>query len=315
MSAIAAFLCTVWSYQPHGYGTVARKDYTAPAGDEWTFRRLHFDGRPLRVRGDSVHNLYFTPLLYAEPNHRSVNALGSRWLFADLDEADPRETSPVPTIAWETSTGRYQALWLLDRVVERQPFLELNQRLTYLVGADRGGWDGAQLLRLPGSVSTKHGQPFAVTLLWDDGPSYSYADVAALVRHVAVAEVAATAAAPIPDVLGTATDVLAQHGRNLRPMDLRTLHATAASADRSGTLWHLNQRLFAAGLTREEVFGLTRGSVWNKWPHSPQRLWRDVCRAYERYARARSLAGDGLLRSTRPTKRARDKTENGTSNG
>jgi hypothetical protein len=92
------------------------------------------------------------PESFEFPNRRSDLAMDEHALWADLDEVDPREIRDYPpTIAWQTSPGRYQALWLADEgdfQGASWPGNE-NQRLTYLLGADPSGWDTTQLLRLP----------------------------------------------------------------------------------------------------------------------------------------------------------------------
>jgi hypothetical protein len=304
MSAIASFLTVVWSKQPKpGYGTVARKDYTAPAGDEWTFKRLRIKSGGLRVRGSNVDNLYFTPLLYAKPNHRAANALATRWAYADLDEVNPAQAASAgvePTVAWETSPGRYQCLWLLDRLVEGERFRDLNQKLTYRVGADTGGWDASQLLRIPGSVSTKHGDRHVVELCpTGSTPVYRYAELAALLRNVHAPRTT-TAAPAVPGRLPRVQDVLAQYRCKLCWTDLQLLTTARHVKDRRGHLYHLYPRLFAVGMSREVVYVLVANSVLRKG--GPEWLWADVCRGQQRFARAREAdpgASDRLAASGR----------------
>src|SRR5207245_2868924 len=76
---------------------------------------------------------YFAPCLFTG-SRRKEHALPSRLLYADLDETDPSGLDLRPSIAWETSHGRYQGIWLLDRqvAVRRKdgrdgPFEELNR--------------------------------------------------------------------------------------------------------------------------------------------------------------------------------------------
>lgn len=123
--------------------------------------------------GDGILNphldgdLYFTPNLFSRPRRRKELVLPSRWLYADLDQVDPHTIDdPQPTIAWESSPGRYQCLWLLDRALEPQQHSDTNKRLTYLVGADKGGWDLTQVLRIPGTFNHKYDEKPKVKLLW-----------------------------------------------------------------------------------------------------------------------------------------------------
>lgn len=99
------------------------------------------------------YDLFFTPLRFDERrlNHKAGPA---GVLFADLDDAP----TPVirPSVMWETSTGMRQAVWFLDEPEhDLERWADINQRLTYYLGADRGGWMASKLLRVPGTVNWK----------------------------------------------------------------------------------------------------------------------------------------------------------------
>src|SRR6478609_92599 len=59
------------------------------------------------------HDVYWCPSLFEYPSRRSDLAMDEHALWADLDAIDPRQiTDYPPTIAWESSPDRFQALWL-----------------------------------------------------------------------------------------------------------------------------------------------------------------------------------------------------------
>ena len=59
------------------------------------------------------HDLYWTVVPFEYPGRSEDWAMDEHALWADLDEVDPNTLSEYPpTIAWESSPGRYQALWL-----------------------------------------------------------------------------------------------------------------------------------------------------------------------------------------------------------
>src|SRR5688572_7807154 len=61
-------------------------------------------------------DLYWCPSLFEVPKRQTEHAMDEHALWADLDVVDPhtlKGTQYEPTIAWETSPGRYQALWVL----------------------------------------------------------------------------------------------------------------------------------------------------------------------------------------------------------
>ena len=60
-----------------------------------------------------------------------------------------------PSIAWASSDKRYQGLWALDGSEDIKDIELVNKDLTYHIGADKGGWDVTQVLRVPGSPNFK----------------------------------------------------------------------------------------------------------------------------------------------------------------
>lgn len=156
---VIKFLEAVWLSQPEGrYACVAWKE-----GELWRQRFIPRDAieRAYQNRG---RDLYFCPNLFEKPDRANECAVASRWAYADLDEVDPRtiEDTLSPTLWWETSPGRYQAMWELDKALARKAHDQLNQKLTYYLKADLNGWPMNKVLRMPGSVSTKWGTPFRI---------------------------------------------------------------------------------------------------------------------------------------------------------
>lgn len=111
-------------------------------------------------------DLYFCPNVFSGPKRRKELMLPSIWLYADLDDVDPEYVDPRPTTAWESSPNRFQCLWRMTQKCQPQEHSELNQRLTYAIGADKGGWDRTQVLRIPGTINHKYPLRPKVKLLW-----------------------------------------------------------------------------------------------------------------------------------------------------
>jgi len=114
-------------------------------------------------------DVYFCPNFFKRPRRRKDLVLPSRWLYADLDTVVPLDDDSLlsPTIAWESSPGRYQALWQMDKWLDPEQHSDLNRRLTYKLGADKGGWDITQVLRVPGTLNHKYTDVPLVKLLWE----------------------------------------------------------------------------------------------------------------------------------------------------
>ena len=220
------------------------------------------------------HDLYWCPSLFEYPQRREDVAMDEHALWADLDEVDPSTIDDFPpTIAWETSPGRYQALWVAaagDFQGASWPGNE-NQRLTYHIGADRSGWDTTQLLRIPGwenhklSYKDKHGKSPQGKLLWDRGQSYLPGDFAEL------PQVAGLQGGEVTDALELeieSVDRFAALARVKLKLTRRTrdlLSARSATGDRSDALWEMERSLADAGCSVAEIVAIVRETVWNKY--------------------------------------------------
>lgn len=281
------FLRRVWRAQrTDGYAflTWFDDDY------DWEDRRFEdqaFDiesGRPqgLALPNDGI-DVYFTPNLFSEPQRRKQYACRGRWLYADLDEVDPRSLQYLlPTIAWETSPGRYQALWRLSKLLEPRQLAALNQKLTYFTDADRGGWSLTKVLRLPGTTSSKHGFEWEIPLLWQDGDSYTPREVLRVVRDVPTPSDMNGSTGPIRVPRASAQEIRQKYRGKLSASARKLLRAKESHGDRSAVLWKLYNLLLDAGMTPGEVFVLVKPTVWNKYAgqrRENRQLWNEIHKA------------------------------------
>src|SRR5262249_48002413 len=146
------------------------------------------------IRGHDDEHLFFCPHTFAPrpPIRRTKeNSIACAGLWADLDAVDPSKLGALePTIAIATSPKRYAGLWLTDGIAA----IALNKRLTYHLGADKGGWCFTKLLRLPGSRNQKYRPPPLALVLWDDGPVHRLAELERTLPPLPQARVHAPAA-------------------------------------------------------------------------------------------------------------------------
>lgn len=300
------FLSRIYESQPSG---VFFLSYVDSDGD-WQDKA--YDRVPGSLPHDSL-DVYFTPNVFDDVYRRKPHALPSCWLFADLDEVDPSTIDPAikPTIAWETSRGRYQCLWQLSRSLPPAKHARLNQLTTYFTKADKGGWGLTKVLRVPGSISTKHGYNHLVKTLWDDGPVHKPVDLLSVVRYAAKSTPrASTSAVPLPKLPKiTPSRILRRRKPGAKARKLyKATQVQAARADRSERLWELECLLLKAGCTPEETLIVVRKTVWNKYAgqdREMEALWTEI-------QKARS-ATPTRRRSSRSTARAKSKSTTTTS--
>jgi len=216
-------------------------------------------------------NVYFSCGMFRERGRNYDDLLKPAWLWADLDEVSP-EVVPVPTLAWESSTERYQAMWKLTRSVKPEVWERLNQALSYSLGADKGGWDRTQVLRLPGTFNYKYPDHPPVRVMWYKPElMYSPRSIWDMVKGHAL------------PVRAVGSGQLAK-----RPMPgkaralLRVPSDAVVAGERSDRMWELECLLAEAGWGEDEIYEAVSESAWNKWAGSrleERQLRREIGKA------------------------------------
>lgn len=235
------------------------------------------------------HDLYWCPSLFEYDTRRSDLASDEHALWADLDTTDPRDINDYPpTIAWETSPGRYQGLWIIsqgDIQGASWPGNE-NQRLTYYIGADPSGWDTTQLLRIPGWANhkleyrEKYGSPPEGRLLWTNGRTYlpdEFEDLPEVQGALATGDITEALAEEVEAI--DPHKVLARVKLKLTQRVRDLISSRVAEGDRSSILWEIERSLADAGCSITEIVAVVRNSVWNKFEGRADELKRLILEA------------------------------------
>lgn len=117
----------------------------------------------LRRQSDAGRDVYFGVHLYREQGRRTAdNAAEILALWVDGDGARVPEGWPSPTAVIESSPGREHFYWRLTHPVDPQTAAQLNKRLAYGMGGDRGKWGLGTVLRAPGTYNYKRSEPTEV---------------------------------------------------------------------------------------------------------------------------------------------------------
>jgi len=244
----------LWRILPGKYFCISTKSPTGKWKDHY-FTKDEFSQVRSFLSAHDDHDLYWCPHGLSRKSRKEDAAVPGKLLYADLDEADPRKINPKPTIAWETSPGRYAGIWLIDRPMTK----ELNRSLTYYVGADKSGWDWGQVLRIPGTINFKYDAEPKVKTLWDDAPPKTFRQIEQLTRGVGPTE---SSEAP-----GNVGAIYAKYEKRLPAWLRAELRRTSApsAGKRSEMIWKIEHALLEAGCSSDESFALVKSSVWNKF--------------------------------------------------
>lgn len=155
--SILHFLDRVQSWQPTGWMFIAISE-----GDGERFREIPintnvpFREHLLAVIEKYAHrrNLYFCPTIFKVDERKRQYAHSTIWLHCDIDGGDPRSFEQRPSVLWETSPKRYQALWKLDHCLTPRDAEACNRALARH-SEDGTGWDVCKYLRVPHTFNFK----------------------------------------------------------------------------------------------------------------------------------------------------------------
>jgi hypothetical protein len=184
---------------------------------------------------NSHKDCYFCPLPFTSARRSKTGVARAGMLWSDIDDANPNKVKP--SILWESSPGRFQGLWLLPKVVEPSVAAEMSRQMAYYIGADRGGWDLTQVLRIPGTINYKYPSEPQVKLV-----------------HFTKSILKSVPKSPL------------ERWRKTIPIKLlRIIEGPATEGKRSDMLWYLEHELCDLGVPLKDVIDILKASSWNKY--------------------------------------------------
>jgi archaellum biogenesis ATPase FlaH len=255
----------IWARLPGEYFFLSTKT-KAGAWKDYPIKRSDFHKIDDFIEEHSDKNQYWCPHGFSHPKRLEKYAVLPRALWADLDDVDPRKLNGTkPSLAWESSPGRFAGVWLINKPMNKL----LNKRLTYTLGADKGGWDLTQVLRIPGTTNYKYGKGVPGKKLWFKPTPIDVDDLESHLRDDIDSD-------GKPGVVGSdASAIFKKYSPMLKIKYRQMLVLKKAVGDRSKGLWELGFALIEAGLNREEWLTLIGSSVWNKFVDRPHQLERE----------------------------------------
>lgn len=234
------------------------------------------------------NNLWYCPNVLTTPKRDKANVKICPTAWADLDPCHPGVLLVPPTVALESSPGRYQALWRFEAPQMPVVAEAVSKRIAYghaAQGADKTGWDLSQLLRVPFTPNYKYqeaaGGPPLVKVIIANGKSYTPEDFDVYPDPPLPLINPKT---PLPTTALSGAEVLVAKKDSISPIAEVLINKEPQPHRRSDDLWRLEVSLFECGLTRNEVFAVARDSKCNKYQEDGRpdtELWRDVLRAEE----------------------------------
>lgn len=233
------------------------------------------------------YDQYFCPNAFSKPRRKRQHALPTRFGWCDIDESDPNAYDPCPSLVWETSPDRYQALWSWDTYHEPDEAERFSKALAYRHGGDRNGWTITKMLRLMGSVNHKpqYDEPYVHTVACD------WTEIRA--RPLSLKRDRAKLTSPLPEVDVDPTkfdraEVIKKYRKDLHPK-ARTLmgNRKAYEPNRSAQIFHMIAALHEAGACHDEIASV----IWPN-PYFVEKHGHDIGKLNEEIARVVGKLGD-----------------------
>jgi len=250
-----------WDAQPAGYVFICSKK-----GSEWRDFPFSYpdQAKEIKAKVDELckqkADTYWSIWTFDHPKRREDFVQKSPVLYSDLDAVDPETLKDLkPSVAWRSSTTRFQGLWFLKEPLSPSEHKNLNRNLSYYIGADKGGWDLTQVLRIPGSFNYKYAPAQEGAVLWKKPlrlPKDKFEKL------------------PTPETgdsgpdLGNFVALLSKYRKKIPPKISHMLQYPEARIEvghRSEVLWSIEQELVAAKIPMEDIVALIAGSAWNKY--------------------------------------------------
>jgi hypothetical protein len=114
-------------------------------------------------QSDAGRDAYFGVHLFRKSGTRKGEHAGEvQALWVDGDGARVPMDWPQPTAVVESSPERHHFYWRLTRPIAPEEAAQLNRRLCYGMGGDKGKWGLGTVLRAPGTRNYKRERPTLV---------------------------------------------------------------------------------------------------------------------------------------------------------
>lgn len=248
-------------------------------------------------------NVWFGVNLYSTTERSKKTCLPTNLVWADLDECPPEKIEPQPQVVIESSPQRYQAIWLLDEVVDPAIAEDYSRRI-YGQYRDNGvdsGWALTKLLRVPFTVNLKYVERPVVNLV-QAKPVTLPTGIFDAIAEIPITEEDVEIAESVPDLgkLPSAEEIIEKHAYKLSQHKFHQLYSYEPTKDEdwSKLLWRLYHVCIDAKLSDEEIFVVANDSNFNKFKRDGrplEYLWRDILKASQQRRRFDALIDSRVL--------------------
>ena len=234
------------------------------------------------------HNVWFGINVLSIPKRLKQNCIPQNLVWADLEHCTPDKLDIPPQCVIESSPGRFQAIWRLDKKIEPERAEDYSKRIAYKyadLGADKSGFDLTQLLRVPGTINHKYD---GLAIVPEVRLVTSFAallppSVFEALEVVYIEDVDnGGPGMPDPKELPNPEFIIYEFRSKLQNTGFARLYGEEPGEDWSDDLWALENICIEAGMTAEETFAVCIHAKCNKYKRDGRpisHLWKEILKA------------------------------------
>lgn len=264
----------------------------------WPSERSLVPGLPQADR-----HVWFCTSLLSDKRRVKSNCMAGSFAWADLDAVNPTDISPRPSVAIESSPGRYQAFWRVAETLPGEVLEDFSRRIAYSTGADRSGWPLTKLLRLPYTYNFKPEYDNTDPPVVDFVPGFQITDTRVPVSLLdaipapSPEQIQRNGHAHVPTIefgeipnredLPESSQVIYAYRNQLTESAFHDLFSLSPSSDAeedwSKRLWRLEKICAEVGMNPVEIFSVAIDAACNKYKRDNRPisfLWREVNKAW-----------------------------------
>lgn len=285
----ALFFKTIFG-SGEGRAVIVLPNYAGkPTGDHWFSYPEDVDKMVSFVDTHKTGDVWFSPNLFKSDERTKENSHVLSIVGADADTCDPNNFRIQPSVTIQSSQGRWQVYWTLDKPYDSNEVAKVNRRVSQThkhEGCDIAFINAAKLMRVPGTSNNKHPGDIVIVADYDLDTNRSLAYVSEVYPESEVPDAIDVANTPMPDDV---PQYVTENRRTLmnglpNSIGLRDLLFGKFAADkRSDVRFKLLLELYRLGLDDRGVMAVAWGAPSNKYngddPRSYAGLWAEAMKA------------------------------------
>lgn len=263
----------------------------------------------LRQNPPKEKDIYWCPAPFSDAKRDEQYTKPVNMFWSDIDDGSIDKVKP--SVLWESSPGRHHGLWYIDSTLEADEAGDISRTLTHYIGADPGGWDCTQVLRIPGTYNHKYDDKPEVKLLSNNKKEYDVNRLAKKISYVPGEHSVEKLELEEADYEET-VERLSRDKKLAKVIEATQMDADGY--DRSEMIFKLSCQLAERGVEPDDIYTIMKNSDFNKYAGKlgeKSNLTRDISKAVDKVGKNSQVSVKESKKKKEHEKK-REESENGT---